>query len=105
MIKQMICSLIVVTFFAVCVMPERALADGSSGAAQGALIGAIVGLVVVAIFAVTAQNTRAKDPAATIKNGEPISVSSAFDFGIPSKISFTSSEENTNNGYAIAIRF
>lgn len=105
MMKKIICSLILVTFFTVCVMPERALADGSSGAAQGALIGAAIGIVFAVIIAIAAQNTRAKDPEATNKNGEPILVSSAFDFGIPSKISFTSSEENTNNGYAIAIRF
>lgn len=104
MIKKIICSLILVAFFTVCVMPERALAD-SSGAAQGALIGGVIGLVVAGIFAIAAQSTRAKDPEATNKSGEPISVSSAFDFGIPSKTSFTSSEENTNNGYAIAIRF
>jgi hypothetical protein len=102
MMKKIICSLILVTFLTVCVMPERALADG---AAQGALIGAAIGLVVAGILAIAAQSTRAKEPEATNKNGEPISVSSASDSGITSKVSFTSSEENTNNDYAIAIRF
>ena len=112
MMKQIICSFILVAFLTVYVMPERVLAADSSknssssnSAAEGALIGAVIGIVLVVIIAIAAQNTRAKDPEAINKSGEPISVSSAFDFGIPSKISFTSSEENTNNGYAIAIRF
>jgi hypothetical protein len=88
-------------------MPERVLADSSSSnsAAQGALIGAVIGTVVVVIMAIAVQNTRAKEPEAINKSRDSISVSSAFDIDIPSENFFTSSEQNTNNGYAIAIRF
>ena len=103
--KQIIWSLILASFFSVYIMPGRAYADSDNPAAQGALIGAAVGTVVAIIMAITAQNTRAKDPEAINKSKKTISASSAFDFGNPSEKASTSSEQNTINGYAMAIRF
>jgi hypothetical protein len=111
MMKQILCSFILVFIVSVSVMPERVPAADSSNsssdnsAAEGALIGVAIGTVFVVIMAIAAQNTRAKDSEAINKGRKSMPNSLAFDFGIPSEISFTSPELNASNGYAIAIRF